>query len=219
MSASSETLIKPQHREERRMGSCLPVITTARSPTCTHWFRIDLCMRNCASVPALYSHSPHSVNIPTEGQQQDGQKPTRHVQRWRLRLEHKRRRFGATISIPELHLAVYVKFFFPLCFRTRGGAGGEAVLRTSIIDWDLPLHSTFLQVGSHVRYGEQAQVARVAGGSRNRRGTTSTRWKKDKFITRPVAEKDRGPFSQGGVFGKKKLFPVAHIIHVIIHII
>lgn len=201
VSAFSETLIKPQCREGRRMGSCLPVITTARSPTCTHWSRIDLCMRNCAPAPALHSHSPHSVNIPTEGRQQDGQKPTRHGQRWRLRLEHKRRGFSATISIPKLHLVVYVRFCF-LCFCTRR----RAALCTSIIDWDLPLHSTFLQVGSHVRYGEQSQVAGVAAGSRNMRGTTSTRFKKDKFITWAIAEKDRTPFSQRAVSGEKNFF-------------
>lgn len=46
----------------------------------------------------------------------------------------------------------------------------------------------------------------MAGGSRNRRGSTSTRLKKDKCITWAIAEKGRTPFSQGAVFGGKKTF-------------
>lgn len=53
--------IKAQPWERHSSSTCSSVITTVRSPTCTHWSYIDLCMRNSGftqfSILTFHFHS------------------------------------------------------------------------------------------------------------------------------------------------------------------
>lgn len=143
-------------RWELHGSSSFSVITTVRSPTCTHWSCIDLCMRNSGldqfSILTLHFHSIFWLkgsnwtvkNWPTQIETERDKESKKIRGRVQLPVRRSNNNNLGRI-IPQLYHTecVYLRF----AIMRRGAA-----LYTSIIHEDLPLHSLFSLVVRHVKY-------------------------------------------------------------------